>query len=153
MRIFFFLFPFKVVFFSIYHFEILYQQQNVYIYIVIHRQIVLSYHNSSVWPDMQDTSRWDWNLPNFMPGLVSNCLAIQATYISLGIITLYISFHLFTFCAAGYCNGQFIKRTLHYKGGSCWFLCQHAQPPGEEHIYCHSQTNCFILSDFFSMNL
>ena len=31
----------------------------IYIYIVIHRQTVLLYHNSSIRLDMQDSSSWD----------------------------------------------------------------------------------------------
>ena len=41
------------------------------VYIVIHRQTALSYHNTSVWVDMQDASSWDWNPFNFMLDLVS----------------------------------------------------------------------------------
>ena len=41
------------------------------IYIVIHRQTVLLYHNSSVRLDTQDASNWDWNPPNFTLDLVS----------------------------------------------------------------------------------
>ena len=35
-------------------------------YIVINRQTVSLYHNSSVWLDTQDASSWDQNPPNFM---------------------------------------------------------------------------------------
>ena len=39
-------------------------------YIIIHRQTVSLYHNSSLWLDMQDASNWDWNLPNFTLDMV-----------------------------------------------------------------------------------
>ena len=44
-------------------------------YIVIHRQTVSLYHNSSVWLDMQDVWNWDQNPPNFMLILLSYCSA------------------------------------------------------------------------------
>ena len=46
------------------------------IYIVIQRQTISLYHNSSVWPDTQDVSSWDQNPPNFTLDLVSNWSAI-----------------------------------------------------------------------------
>ena len=60
---------------------------HIYIYIVIHRQTVSLYHNSTVWLDTQDSSSWDQNLPNFTLDLVSDCSDVLATYISSGIIT------------------------------------------------------------------
>ena len=64
----------------------------IYIYIVIYRQTVSLYYNTSVWLDMQDTSSWDRNPPNFTLDLVSYHSAIWATYVSLRII--YLTFHL-----------------------------------------------------------
>ena len=63
---------------------------SIYIYIVIHRQTILLYHNSSVWLDTQDASSWDWNLPNFTLDLITNCSAISAIYVSSGIITHFV---------------------------------------------------------------
>ena len=37
----------------------------IYIYIVIHRQTVLLYYNSSVWLDTQDVSSWNCSQANF----------------------------------------------------------------------------------------
>ena len=42
----------------------------IYIYIVIHRQTVSLYHNSSVWLDTLDAWSWDQNPPNFTLDLV-----------------------------------------------------------------------------------
>ena len=42
------------------------------VYIVIHRQTVSLYHNSSVWLDTLDASSRDQNLPNFMLGINSS---------------------------------------------------------------------------------
>ena len=56
-------------------------------YIVIHKETVSLYHNSSVWLDTQDAPSWDRNPSNFMLGIVSNCSAISTTYVSLGIMT------------------------------------------------------------------
>ena len=47
------------------------------VYIVIHRQTVSLYNNSSVWLDTKDASSWDWNPPNFTLDWVSYCSAIS----------------------------------------------------------------------------
>ena len=60
------------------------------VYIVIRRQTVSLYHNSSVWLNMQDALSWDWNPPNFTLDLVSYFSAISTTYISSGIITHFV---------------------------------------------------------------
>ena len=52
------------------------------IYIVMHRQTVSLYHNSSVWLDTQDASSWDRNPPNFASGLVYNCSTIASGLVS-----------------------------------------------------------------------
>ena len=46
-------------------------------YIVIHRQTVSLYHNSSVWLDTQDASSWDRNAPNFTLDLISYRSALR----------------------------------------------------------------------------
>ena len=60
------------------------------VYIANHRQIVLLYHSSSVWIEIQDASSWDRNPPKFTGDLVSHYLAISATYVSPGIITHFV---------------------------------------------------------------
>ena len=46
-------------------------------------------------------------------------LSHRMTYVSSGIITHYIyAFVLFTFCVTGYRSTQFVRRDLHYAGGS-----------------------------------
>ena len=52
---------------------------STYMYIVMHRQTVSLYHNSSVWLDTQDVSCWDRNPPNFMLDMLSDCSAIPLT--------------------------------------------------------------------------
>ena len=47
----------------------------IYIYLVIHRQTVLLYHNSSVWLDTLEISCWDRKPPNLALDLVSYRLA------------------------------------------------------------------------------
>ena len=42
------------------------------VYIVIHRQTVSLYHNSSMWLDTWDAWSWDRNPPNFTLGLESD---------------------------------------------------------------------------------
>ena len=49
------------------------------IYIVIHRQTVALYHNSSVWLDTEDAWSWDRNPPNYTLDLVSYCSANKRT--------------------------------------------------------------------------
>ena len=51
-----------------------------YIYVVIHRQTVSLYQNSSVWLDTQNASSWDQNPPNFTLDLVSYRSAISTNY-------------------------------------------------------------------------
>ena len=58
----------------------------IYIYNVIYRQIVLLYHNYSMWLVTQDASSWDRKPPNFTLDMVSNYSAISATGVSSGII-------------------------------------------------------------------
>ena len=58
----------------------------IYTYIVIHRQAVSLYHNSSAWLDTQDASSWDRNTPNPTLDMVSNRSAISVTYVSRGIV-------------------------------------------------------------------
>ena len=52
------------------------------IYIVIHIQTVLLYHNSLVWLDRQDVSSWDRNPINFTLDTEFNSSDIAATYLS-----------------------------------------------------------------------
>ena len=49
-----------------------------------------------------------------------------------------------------YQSAQFFRRALHYASGSRQFLRQRAQPPSGS-IYCHPQTDCFVLSELFSV--
>ena len=44
------------------------------VYIVILRQTVSLYHNSSVWMDMKDASSWNWNLADFTLDMVFHYL-------------------------------------------------------------------------------
>ena len=67
-------------------------------YIVIHKQTVLLYHNSSVGLDTQDTSSWDQNPPNFTLDLVSYCTSIREFCISFRLYThtyIYIYIHIY----------------------------------------------------------
>ena len=60
-------FPYRKCFYSVSYL--------IYIYIVIQRQTVSLYHNSSVWLDTQDASSWNRNLANFTLDFVSYCSA------------------------------------------------------------------------------
>ena len=59
----------------------------MYIYIVIHRQVVSLYHKYKEWLDTQGASSWSRNPPNFTLDMVSNHSAISMTYVSPEIIT------------------------------------------------------------------
>ena len=48
----------------------------ILVYIVIYREIISLYHNSSVWLDMPVASSWDRNPPNFKFDLVYYSSAI-----------------------------------------------------------------------------
>ena len=81
----------------------------IYIYIYYYPQMVLLYHNSSVWLDMQNTSSWDWNPPNFMLDLISKHLTTLPAgdiYPLRNYNALCINLHLFTFCQTGYQSAQ-----------------------------------------------
>ena len=70
-------------------------------------------------------------------------LGQQSTYVSSEITMHYVStFACFTFCLTGYQSAQFIRRVLHYAS---------AQPPDGGRIYCHPQTDCFIVSVWLDM--
>ena len=61
------------------------------------------------------------------------------------------SVRLFTFLyPIGYQSTQFFRRPLHYASGGRKFLHQSAQPPWGS-VYCHPQTDCFVLSELFSV--
>ena len=116
----------------------------IYIYIVIHRLTVLLYHNSSVWLDMKNASSWDWNPPNFMldsilPLSHSDDIRQLGNYKALC-----SSFCLFTFCLTGYQSAQHEWQLL-IPSPECSTL------GAGEHIYCHPQTDCFVVSQLFSV--
>ena len=50
----------------------------------------------------------------------------------------------------GYQSAQFFRRALHYASGGRQFLRQRPQPPWGS-IYCHPQTDSFVLSELFSV--
>ena len=50
----------------------------------------------------------------------------------------------------GYQSSQFFRRALHYASSGRQFVRQRAQPPWGS-IYCHPQTDCFVLSELFSV--
>ena len=103
----------------------------IYIYIVIHRQTVSFYQNSSVWLDTQDR-----NPSNFTLDCVSDHSSTKRTTLAKGILRYF--YFLETAAAAfvyiflypiGYQSAQFFRRALHYASGGRQFLRQWAQPP------------------------
>ena len=132
----------------------------IYIYIVIHRQTVSFYQNSSVWLDTQDARSRDRNPSNFTLDWFSDHSATKRTTLAKGILRyLFIYLFLETAAAAfvyiflypiGYQSAQFFRRALHYARGGRQFLRQRAQPPWGS-IYCHPQTDWFVLSELFSV--
>ena len=58
----------------------------IYIYIVIHRQTVSFYQNSSVWLDTQDARSRDRNPSNFTLDCVSDHSSTQGTTLAKGIL-------------------------------------------------------------------
>ena len=118
--------------------------------IVLHRQTVLMYENSSVWLDTQDASSWDRKPPNFTLDLVSNPSAFSVTYVSSGMIT-----HLYSLL--------FVS-ILHYWISECsirkkYFALCRWQPliPSPEYpaagrgAYILSSTDSFVVSQLFSV--
>ena len=82
--------------------------------IIINRQILSLYHNSSVWLHTENSSSLDRNPPKFTLDLVSYHAAIRWHTSTGNYNALCISFRLFTFCLTGYQSSQFIRRALHY---------------------------------------
>ena len=62
----------------------------IYIYIVIHRQTVSFYQNTSVWLDTQDARSRDRNTSNFMLDCVSDHSATKRTTLAKGILKYFI---------------------------------------------------------------
>ena len=90
-------------------------QNNIYIYIVIHRQTVSFYQNSSVWLDTQDARSRDRNPSNFTLDYVSDRSTTKRTTLAKGIFKV----SMIATAAASVC---FIiiqdKRTRH--AVHCW---------------------------------
>ena len=125
-------------------------------YTVIHRQTVSFYQNSSVWLDTQDARSRDRNPSNFTLDEVSDLSATKQTTLSKGILRYLFQQQqqqpLFTF---------FIP----YRLPECSILTksftlrkqrptipspEYSTPMGER-IYCHPLTDCFVLSELFSV--
>ena len=62
----------------------------IYIYIVIRRQIVSFYHNSSVWVDTLDARSWDRNPSNLTLNKVSDLSATKRATLAEGIFKVFI---------------------------------------------------------------
>ena len=62
----------------------------IYIYIVIHRQTVSFYQNSSVWLDTQDAQSQDRNLSNFTLDCDSDHSATKRTMLAKGIFKVFL---------------------------------------------------------------
>ena len=88
----------------------------IYIYIVINRQTVSLYRNSSVW---LDASSWDRNPPNFTLDLISYHSGDIRQLRNFK--ALCSSFRLFTFCLIEYQSDHFIRRTLQWVAGIDFF--------------------------------
>ena len=68
-------------------FRPLFQKEHLIYIIIIHREIVLLYYNSSVWLATKDVSIWDRNPSDFTLYMVSNPSAISMTCVNSEIIT------------------------------------------------------------------
>ena len=74
----------------------------IYIYIVIHKQIVSLYQNSSVWLDTRDDSSWDRNPADFYVIRISYPKPIVILSLSKG--TFYVYIFTYTLSASGVLN-------------------------------------------------
>ena len=74
----------------------------LHIYIVIHRQTVSFYQNSSVWLDTQDARSWDRNPSNFTIDCVSDHSATKRTTLAKGILRYFLFLFLETAAAAAF---------------------------------------------------
>ena len=97
----------------------------IYIYIVIHRQTVSFYQNSSVWLDTQDR-----NPSNFTLDCVSDHSSTKRTTLAKGILRYFYfletaaAFVYIFLYPIGYQSAQFFRRALHYASGGRQFLRQ-----------------------------
>ena len=66
----------------------------IYIYIVIHRQTVSFYQNSSVWLDMQDARSRDRNPSNFTLDCDSDHSSTKRTTLAKGILRYFYFYRL-----------------------------------------------------------
>ena len=98
---------------------------------------------------MLDAWSWDRNPPNVTLDLVSYCSANKRTTSAreLHYVAAFVCLH---FCLTRYKSAQFVRRALHYASGSRKFLRQSAQHPWGR-VYCHPQTECFVVSQHFSV--
>ena len=109
------------------------------LYIVIHRQTVLLYHNSSVWLDMQYASSWDQNPSNFMLDMVSSCLAILVTYSTYVLAFICLNFVLLDTRVLNSLEEICITQVAAVN-----FFCHSAQPLEEEHLYIYIYIYIYI---------
>ena len=91
------------------NFVVLKEGKSIYIYIVIHRQTVLFYHNSSVWLDTQDARSRDWNPSNFTLDCVSDHSSTKRTTLAKGILRY---FYFFRNSSSSLCLHFFIPYRL-----------------------------------------
>ena len=103
--------------------------------------------------DTQDARSRDRNPSNFTLDCVSDHSATKRTTnfkVFLFLETAAAAFVYIFLYPIGYQSAQFFRRALHYASGGRQFLRQRAQPPWGS-IYCHPQTDCFVLSELFSV--
>ena len=127
----------------------------IYIHIVIHRQTVSFYQNSSVWLDTQDSRSRDRNPSNLYARLSHRPL--KRTTLAKGIFQRYLfsnssSSRLFTFfkpyrlpeCSILSKSFALCERRPTISSPEC------STSMGES-IYCHPQTDCYVISGRFSV--
>ena len=101
---------------------------HIYIYIhththVIHRLIVLFYHNSSVWLDVQDAWSWDRNLADFYASQVFCHTPMRKLSVSEGICQHETHTHSHTCCV--YVYSQLVDCTSKWPEGSLFQKLPH----------------------------
>ena len=136
------------------NFSFIYIYIYIYIYIVIHRQTVSFYQNSLVWLDTQDArsrnpsnftlNKFQTSRPPSGPRWLREYLRyLFSNSSSVRLFTFFIPYRL-PECSVLSKSFALCERRPTIPSPEC------STPMGER-IYCHPQTDCFVLSELFSV--
>ena len=127
----------------------------LYIYIVICRQTLSLYYNSSVRLDMSDTPSQDRNQPNFMSGWWHTPKPSLWLNVSSGINAYISNFICLHFCTIGYWSALFVRRVLVYASSNHYIplpVCSKLREGECVYIYIYIYTHTHSPSPSFELS-